>query len=79
MSAAHDAATKKRKLIIAGLIGNAMEWYDFAVYGYFAAIIAPLFFPPPARPFLSSPPSVRSQPDFSSGRSAGWCSAVSAI
>ncbi len=45
MSAAHDAVTKKRTLIIAGLIGNAMEWYDFAVYGYFAAIIAPLFFP----------------------------------
>ena len=34
-----------RKLIFAGLIGNVMEWYDFAVYGYFAAIIAPQFFP----------------------------------
>lgn len=34
-----------RKLVFAGLIGNVMEWYDFAVYGYFAAVIAPQFFP----------------------------------
>ncbi len=34
-----------RKLVLAGLVGNVMEWYDFAVYGYFAAIIAPQFFP----------------------------------
>ena len=33
------------KIIIIGLIGNMMEWYDFAVYGYFATIIARLFFP----------------------------------
>jgi len=37
----HDS----RKLVLAGLIGNVMEWYDFAVYGYFATIIAPQFFP----------------------------------
>lgn len=37
--------TSSRRLILAGLIGNALEWYDFAVYGYFAAIIAPQFFP----------------------------------
>jgi hypothetical protein len=24
-------------LIAAGTIGNILEWYDFAVYGYFAA------------------------------------------
>lgn len=34
-----------RKVILAGLVGNVMEWYDFAVYGYFAAILAPQFFP----------------------------------
>jgi MHS family proline/betaine transporter-like MFS transporter len=38
-------AINARRLIFAGLIGNTMEWYDFAVYGYFAAIIAPQFFP----------------------------------
>jgi MHS family proline/betaine transporter-like MFS transporter len=33
------------RLTIVCLIGNVMEWYDFAVYGYFAAIIGHLFFP----------------------------------
>lgn len=36
---------RRRRLILAGLIGNVMEWYDFAIYGYFATVIAPLFFP----------------------------------
>jgi MHS family proline/betaine transporter-like MFS transporter len=30
---------------IVGLVGNVMEWYDFAVYGFFAATIGKLFFP----------------------------------
>ncbi len=34
-----------RKIILIGLIGNVMEWYDFAVYGYFATVIGKLFFP----------------------------------
>ena len=29
----------------AGAIGNVLEWYDFAVYGYFAASIGRAFFP----------------------------------
>jgi MHS family proline/betaine transporter-like MFS transporter len=33
------------KIILIGLIGNVMEWYDFAVYGYFATVIGQLFFP----------------------------------
>lgn len=33
------------RIILAGLIGNVMEWYDFAVYGYFAGAIGKLFFP----------------------------------
>ncbi len=28
-----------RKVIAAGMIGNVLEWYDFAIYGYFAASI----------------------------------------
>jgi MHS family proline/betaine transporter-like MFS transporter len=31
---------------MAGFIGNVIEWYDFALYGYLAGIIAPVFFPP---------------------------------
>ena len=34
-----------RKRAIAVGIGNFMEWFDFAIYGYFAAIIGTLFFP----------------------------------
>ena len=33
------------RIILIGLIGNVMEWYDFAVYGYFATVIGKLFFP----------------------------------
>jgi MHS family proline/betaine transporter-like MFS transporter len=30
---------------MAGFVGNIVEWYDFAVYGYMAGVIAPVFFP----------------------------------
>jgi MFS transporter, MHS family, proline/betaine transporter len=30
---------------LAGLIGNVLEWFDFAVYGYFATVIGSQFFP----------------------------------
>lgn len=33
------------RLHLAAAIGNALEWFDFAVYGYFAADIGALFFP----------------------------------
>ena len=33
------------RVLLAGLIGNVMEWYDFAVYGYFATVIGREFFP----------------------------------
>ncbi len=38
-------AVSQRRVILAGLIGNVMEWYDFAVYGYFATVIGRQFFP----------------------------------
>ena len=34
-----------KKVLVPGLIGNVIEWYDFALYGYFAGIISALFFP----------------------------------
>ena len=35
--------TSTRRIIAAGAIGNILEWYDFAVYGYFAALtVAPI-------------------------------------
>ena len=33
------------KVIAAASIGNALEWYDILVYGYFAVTISHLFFP----------------------------------
>src|SRR5580692_1125804 len=33
------------KVIVATSVGNALEWYDISVYGYFAAYIAKAFFP----------------------------------
>ena len=31
---------------IAGIAGNILEWYDFAVFGYFSDILGSVFFPP---------------------------------
>ena len=42
---AHALAHRPSLTITAGLIGNVMEWYDFAIYGYFAAILGKLYFP----------------------------------
>lgn len=35
----------ERRTVIAGLAGNVMEWYDFGIYGYFAAVMGQKFFP----------------------------------
>ena len=35
----------ERQAVVSGIAGNVMEWYDFSVYGYFAAIIGRQFFP----------------------------------
>lgn len=41
-----DRARKKKiRSIAAATVGCMLEWYDFAVYGYFAVVIARLFFP----------------------------------
>lgn len=33
------------RTVTTSMIGNLFEWYDFALFGYFAAIIGKLFFP----------------------------------
>ena len=35
----------RRRLIVAGVVGNVLEWYDFSVYGFFAPAIGENFFP----------------------------------
>ena len=38
------ASAQSRRAVTAAVIGNVLEWYDFAVYGYFAAAIGRHFF-----------------------------------
>jgi MHS family proline/betaine transporter-like MFS transporter len=45
MSQAGPKGKDITRLIVATSIGNALEWYDIAVYGYFAAYISKAFFP----------------------------------
>jgi MFS transporter, MHS family, proline/betaine transporter len=40
-----DIATRRRRAVVATLIGNFMEWFDFAVYGFVAVNIGRAFFP----------------------------------
>ena len=34
-----------KKVIVAGMIGNALEWYDYALYAHFVHIIGKHFLP----------------------------------
>jgi len=40
-----EVSSKNIRVLAAGFIGNILEWYDFAVYGFFAPTIGKLFFP----------------------------------
>ncbi|NUP22703.1 MAG: MFS transporter [Streptomyces sp.] len=43
----HERGTvRPRRALLAGSVGNFIEWYEFGVYGYFATIIAARFFTP---------------------------------
>ncbi|MCP9675480.1 MHS family MFS transporter [Escherichia fergusonii] len=45
-AAASRDPKQMRKLVIASVLGNALEWYDFFLYGTAAALVfGPLFFP----------------------------------
>ena len=35
----------KSKVIISGMLGNGLEWYDYALYGHMSVIFSKLFFP----------------------------------
>src|SRR5882762_11311231 len=44
-----------RKIVVASVAGNAMEWYDFFAYGTAAAIVfGQLFFPVGSEPLLGT-------------------------
>lgn len=44
MQTAKPGVSRTRQ-VVAAVIGNALEWYDFIVYGFLASIIARQFFP----------------------------------
>lgn len=44
--------TPKQKIVAAGIIGNVIEYYDFALIGFLAVMMGQLFFPS-SDPFLS--------------------------
>ncbi len=41
----HAAGPPSRRALLAGAIGNILEWYDFGLYGLLAPVLARLFFP----------------------------------
>ncbi len=44
-AASGAAAPRLTSVIVAATIGNALEWFDFLVYGFFATTLAEVFFP----------------------------------
>ncbi len=44
-SVSQAPSTSVSRVVAAGVIGNVLEWYDFAIYGYFATSIGRQFFP----------------------------------
>ncbi len=41
----HTISPQAKRALIAGMIGNILEWYDFGIYAFVAPIIAAEFFP----------------------------------
>ena len=39
------ARSLNTRAVTAAVIGNALEWYDFTVFGFLTVVIAELFFP----------------------------------
>jgi MHS family proline/betaine transporter-like MFS transporter len=45
MPAQMSARSRRVHVVAAASVGNALEWYDYVVYGFFAVTMAKLFFP----------------------------------
>jgi MHS family proline/betaine transporter-like MFS transporter len=44
-AATNSDRAQRNTAVVAGVIGNIVEWYDFALYGFMASVISELFFP----------------------------------
>ncbi len=40
-----DPTNTPREALLASSVGNFIEWYDFAIYGFMATVLADIFFP----------------------------------
>ena len=82
MSTVDQTTTSRtRRSLVAGSVGNFVEWYEFGVYGFFATVIAANFFSTDGEQRRSrawSRRTPRSRWPSSSARSARPCSAGSA-
>lgn len=74
----HRLSRSQRKAIVAGAVGNTVEWVDWAVYATFAPIFADRFFLRTTGRRPCSPPSPSSPSVSSCARSAVPCSARTA-
>lgn len=45
MASNQHAQGSYKRTIVTGIVGNLMEWYDFAIYGYMVPVLGGLFFP----------------------------------
>lgn len=45
LPASRRAPAQHKRALVAACIGNFIEYFDFVIYGYFATVIASLFFP----------------------------------
>ena len=68
--------SKRWRAVAAASLGNALEWFDFVIYGYFATTIAKLFFPSKSD-LESLLIALATFGITSSGRSARFCLALS--
>jgi MFS transporter, MHS family, shikimate and dehydroshikimate transport protein len=46
--------TEMNKVVVSSVIGTAVEWYDFLIYGTASALVFPKLFFPSSNPFLSA-------------------------
>lgn len=68
-----------RRAIVVSTIGNALEWFDFMVYGFFAVIISKLYFPATSPTISLLATWATFGVGFLTRRSAASCSARSLI
>lgn len=40
-----NSQAASRKAVVASMVGNAVEWFDYGIYGYLAPVFAVVFFP----------------------------------